>query len=52
MSQQNPEPEPVDTNPTPQAEPLKFDPPTFDYIEKGGDNGDYETRTHGSDETR
>lgn len=52
MSQQNPEPEPVDSSPTPQPEPLKFDPPTFDYVEKSGDQDGYETRTQEPDETK
>jgi hypothetical protein len=49
MTEQNPEqgtetPEP---QPEPQPEPLTFDPPKFDYVEKGDNHEGVETR--GSD---
>ena len=50
MSQQDPEGE--DYNPPPQPEPLKFEPPSFDYVEKGGDQSDYETRSQKPGETK
>jgi hypothetical protein len=49
MSDQTPEP-PPDNTPDPQPEPLKFDPPNFDYIEKGHDPEGIETRDIRPDE--
>ncbi len=40
MSEQVGEP----TEPEATAEPLKFDPPIYDYVEKGADPHGYETR--------
>ena len=42
--------DPGEDSPEPQPEPLKFDPPSFDYIEKGEDQSGYETREIRPDE--
>jgi len=38
------QPEENEQAPDEQQTPLKFDPPAFDYIEKGHDQEDLETR--------
>lgn len=40
------------SSPESKPEPLKFDTPVFDYIEKSGDQGDLETRGQSQGETK
>jgi hypothetical protein len=49
MSQQTPDAEGY--NSPPQPEPLKFEPPTFDYVERDDQSG-YETRARQLGETK
>jgi hypothetical protein len=49
MSENDPEPQET-PEPERQPEPMKVDPPSFDWIEKGGNQDDLETRDQGDTE--
>lgn len=50
MSEQSPEAS--DGNTTPPSEPLTFDAPNFDYVEKSGDQDGIETKESSPDESK